>query len=282
MRLLAKGWRAGYDLILTIGILIMVFATTYLSDSTVMHRLVSLPGMLFCPGYLLFAALYPRRDQLDATARLVGSMAASVAIVVLLGLGLNLTPLGIDAGIFSGALLMVSVLMAAIAYYRRLWSPEQNDQALESLASPTASRHGARKVLLIGAVGMAIPLAVFYYVALFPPQQEVAPTTQFYMEPVDRGFEELSSPADGEQSITVKLGVVNLENQHLQYAIYRYIDGEPDQRVAVVDLESGEVWEMPYTFSAPLNANARQVVFSLVRTDGAATPYRTVYLWLGP
>jgi uncharacterized membrane protein len=283
MKFLSTRWRTSYDLLLAVGALVALLATIHLDGLLPVRRLLALSGALFCPGYLLLAAMYPQPRQLNTGVRLVGSMAVSVAMVVLLGLALNQTWLGIDTGTFTGSLLAVSCLLAVVAYHRRQKSLERDAQApVGFLKDPPMPNHNVRMVLFVGAVGLAIPLIAFYYVGLFPPQQQAAPTTQFYLEPVSGNLADLALRVEADQPVTVILGLVNLENRHLQYEIYREIDGEQDVRIATVDLDPGQDWRMPYTLSLASQASARRVVFSLFREDDATGPYRTVYLWLKP
>jgi len=51
--------------------------------------------VLFLPGYALIAALFPSKNDLDGIERLALSFGLSIAVVPLIGLGLNFTPFGI-------------------------------------------------------------------------------------------------------------------------------------------------------------------------------------------
>src|SRR5574337_2061409 len=56
---------------------------------------LGLPFVLFFPGYVLIAALYPRRSDLDGVERVALSLGLSLAVVPLIGLVLNYTLWGI-------------------------------------------------------------------------------------------------------------------------------------------------------------------------------------------
>ena len=51
--------------------------------------------VLFFPGYTLVAALFPARNSIGRIERLALSFGLSIAVVPLIGLGLNYTPWGI-------------------------------------------------------------------------------------------------------------------------------------------------------------------------------------------
>lgn len=55
---------------------------------------IGLLMVLFVPGYVLIAALFPKREDLDGIERIALSFGLSIAVVPLIGLGLNYTPWG--------------------------------------------------------------------------------------------------------------------------------------------------------------------------------------------
>jgi len=80
--------------------------------------------VLFLPGYSLIAALFPRRDDLDGIERIALSFGLSIAVVPLLGLGLNYTPYGIRLVPVLLGLSLFTILLALVAYIRRAWISE--------------------------------------------------------------------------------------------------------------------------------------------------------------
>jgi len=79
--------------------------------------------VLFLPGYVLVAALYPRKDDLDLVERLALSLGLSIAVVPLIGLALNYSPWGIRLDPILAFLTLFIVLAASVAVYRRLILP---------------------------------------------------------------------------------------------------------------------------------------------------------------
>jgi len=84
--------------------------------------------VLFLPGYVLVAALYPRKDDLDLVERLALSLGLSVAVVPLIGLGLNYSPWGIRLNPILAFVTLFIVLAAGVATSRRLMLP--SDEAM--------------------------------------------------------------------------------------------------------------------------------------------------------
>ncbi len=96
-----------------LGIYLPVLNTSFL------RVLFALPFILFIPGYLLIAALFPRNDDLDGIERVALSFGLSIAVVPLIGLALNYTPWGIRLDPIVVSLLIFSAAMGLIAQYRR-------------------------------------------------------------------------------------------------------------------------------------------------------------------
>jgi uncharacterized membrane protein len=76
------------------------------------------------PGYTLIAALFPGKDDLDSIERIALSFGLSIAIVPLIGLGLNFTPFGIRLIPILFSISAFILGMCLITYFRRLKLPE--------------------------------------------------------------------------------------------------------------------------------------------------------------
>src|SRR5512137_1985530 len=96
----------------------LVFTLTPLSDLPVRIPL-GLLMVLFVPGYTLIAALFPQKKDLDGIERLALSFGLSIAVVPLIGLGLNYTPWGIRLTPVVISLAIFTIAMALAARYRR-------------------------------------------------------------------------------------------------------------------------------------------------------------------
>src|SRR5690606_26719942 len=81
---------------------------------------IGLLMVLFVPGYVLIAALFPKKGDLDGIERIALSFGLSIAVVPLIGLGLNYTPWGIRLIPVALSIVAFTLLMAAVAYWRRI------------------------------------------------------------------------------------------------------------------------------------------------------------------
>ncbi|MCW3999768.1 MAG: DUF1616 domain-containing protein [Candidatus Bathyarchaeota archaeon] len=88
------------------------------NSSTLLYVRYVLGGVfvLFLPGFMLISALYPRSEELDMLERVALSIGLSLALVPLVGLGLNYTPWGIrlEPIVASMALLVEALALATV------------------------------------------------------------------------------------------------------------------------------------------------------------------------
>lgn len=107
------------DLVLvTILSALLVVVIAYFPYSPV-RILLGLPFILFFPGYMLICALFPREADLDTVERLALCTWLSVAVTSMIGLALNYTPFGIRLNPVIFSVFLFTLLMSAVAGYRR-------------------------------------------------------------------------------------------------------------------------------------------------------------------
>ena len=80
---------------------------------------LGLPFLLFFPGYVLVAALFPRRTDLDVIKRVALSFLLSIALTALIGLVLNYTSWGIRLYPILISISIFILIVSVIAWYRR-------------------------------------------------------------------------------------------------------------------------------------------------------------------
>jgi len=88
------------------------------------------PFILLLPGYVLVAALYPHKGDLDPIERVALSFGLSIAIVPLIGLALNYSPWGIRLNPMLAFVSLFIVRGAGVAVYRRRAVPAEEAFAI--------------------------------------------------------------------------------------------------------------------------------------------------------
>jgi uncharacterized membrane protein len=172
-------------------------------SDTPLRVVFGLPFVLFVPGYAFIAALFPEAGSgpsnddadrqssdgrgIDGIERVALSFGLSIAVVPLIGLGLNFTPFGIRLVPIVVSLTLFTVLTTVVADIRRRSLPAEEQFEVpyrawlagtrEELFEPDSRADAALNVLLAMSVVLAVS-SVGYAVAV-PQQGE--DFTEFYL-----------------------------------------------------------------------------------------------------
>jgi uncharacterized membrane protein len=115
------------DLIVIMLWLIAGIITIYLPilNATPVRYVLTIPIVLFIPGYCLIAVLFPKEGEIGFIERIMLSIGCSIAVVPLIGLGLNFTPFGIQQETVVILLSIFTLVMILIAHYHRALLPSE-------------------------------------------------------------------------------------------------------------------------------------------------------------
>ncbi len=222
------GKKISSDLLIVIGLVLLtdiVVLTPGLNESIV-RNLFGLPLVLFLPGYSLIAALFPAKSDLEGIERIFLSFGLSIAIVPLIGLGLNYASREIGLLPILLSLSIFTFLMCGLAYLRRSKLPEIEafevpfrEKALsikdEILKKPESNLDKALKVFLICSILLSV--ATFIYVVITPKEGEHF--TEFYiLGPEGKASNYTTKYILGEKG-TITVGIVNHEYKPVNYKI---------------------------------------------------------------
>ena len=241
---------------------------------------LGLPFVLFFPGYVLIAALFPKKDDLGGIERLALSFGLSIAVVPLIGLGLNYTPWGIRLTPILLSLILFIIIMGCISFFRRdKLPPEDRYCPTFQFELPVWKEQPLLDRVLSIALIAAILFAVgsIFYVVSMPKVGEQF--TEFYILGMNGKAEgyprELAVGEEGE----VIVGVVNHEYQQEKYFVEVKMDDLVLPREGPIVLEHEEKWENPLSFYYPEEYENLKVEFLLYR-EGDDQPYRSLHLWV--
>jgi len=119
------------DLLVIAVWLILAIASIYVPviNETFVRVVLTVPVILFIPGYVLIAALFPEKQSIDGIERFALSIGLSIAVVPLIGLLLNYTPFGIRLNPIVISLVLFTAIMMAVTVFRRARLPK--DAAFE-------------------------------------------------------------------------------------------------------------------------------------------------------
>lgn len=159
------------DIIACIALALVLVALVFLAPDSTARQILGLVFVLFLPGYAATAALFPENDQIDGIERVALSFGLSIAIVPLIGLGLNFTPWGIRLDPILASVSAFIIGASLVAWYRRMKLPEDErfaivvDVELDFWGMPLVD-----KVLTIGIAVMLVASVVVLAWAVTTPR----------------------------------------------------------------------------------------------------------------
>jgi len=300
------------DLILILLWLSAAIITIYLPllNATPVRYVFTIPVILFIPGYCLLAVLFPQEGDIDLFERIALSFGLSIAVVPLMGLGLNFTPWGIRLEPIVMALTLFTLVLILIAQYRRavLLPEERFNIPFAGIASslweglfPAESSRVDR--ILSGVLVLAILTAILstVYVIAVPKQGERF--TEFFLlgeNMTAAGYPDQILP---EINYPLFIGIGNQEHRNVTYALEtwylrtesdtvtntsRIIAMDPGERSAVT-LAHNETRIVPYTLSVsqPGYDRVEFLLFNesvpgpdVTGSDRINASYRDLHLWI--
>ena len=271
-------------------ILTDIFVLAPFLSETPIRTALGLPMVLFLPGYALIAALFPAKDDLDGIERVALSFGLSIAVVPLIGLGLNYTPWGIRLLPILVALSVFTILMCAIAVVRRSSLPEEEQFDVpfrqgyinikkEMLEKPQSRLDKALSILLV--ISIIASVVTLTYVIVTPKQGEKF--TEYYILGPEGMADNYPTAFELGDSGNVIVGVVNHEYEPINYTMELRLDNRSlplSNKVSNIYLEHNETWEQPLEFTPDTVGEDMKLQFLLFKEENQTAAYRDLHLWI--
>ncbi len=254
--------RTNGDLLVVILLSILAAATGAISgdSSNVLRAGLSLPFVLFLPGYALSAALLPD-GRAGLAERIALSAGLSLAIAMIGGLLLNLLSSGLTAQSWRFLLLGVTLVAAGYAIWRRQHSGAPGP-------GPLVTRISLREAVLVSSAALLIGLTLGLGAIGVDPNGRSggsrAAFTQMWAVP---------APA-GDQYV-VNVGLQNYEAERTTYRVTLEAGGRLLAEWPRIVLANGASWQAQATL--PPSLRSQVVTANAYRADETA-PYRHVRL----
>lgn len=280
------------DLLTVIGLVLLIdlFVLMPGLSETVFRSILGLPLVLFLPGYALIAALFPAKADLDGIERTALSFGLSIAVVPLIGLGLNYTPWGIRPLPILISLSVFTLAMCGLAYLRRAKLPEADafevpfrQMALELkseiLEKPEPGLDRALTIVLV--ISILLSVTTLIYVVITPKEGEHF--TEFYILGPEGMADNYPTNYTLGDSGEVIVGVVNHEYRYVNYTLDVRLENKSlplPEDMQQVTLAHNETWEKPLTLTPPVEGKDMKLEFLLFNDTDKETPYRDLHLWI--
>ncbi len=300
------------DLVVIAVWLILAIATIYVPviNETFIRVIFTVPVILFIPGYVLIAALFPEKKSIDGIERFALSVGLSIAVVPLIGLVLNYTPFGIRLDPIVVSLTLFTIAMMIITLYRRARLPAAEKFAVPfEKVKPTLKEEffpanqgkfdKALSIILIVAIVVAVLTTV--YVIAFPKDGEKF--TEYYILGADKMADDYPEKFAAGTSQFVWIGIGNHEYRNVNYTVETLLlnaewDNTTNSSVihASAPLDRFDVFVAdnttylePYNFSVGSTAynrlefllyNETVPAASATAEEKMAAAYRDLHLWI--
>ena len=269
-----------------LSILILLFTLVSPLSALPVRIPLGLVMVLFLPGYTLIAALFPRKDDLDCIERVALSFGLSIAVVPLIGLGLNYTPWGIRLEPVVISLCLFTVIMSVAAHLRRSTLDEEERFSIEfrqgfrAIHSELMDNRGSRidkALTVILVITIILSVSALVYVVVTPKQGEKF--TEFYiLGSKGKAYDYPTSVAPGQKS-TVIVGIVNHEYATVNYTMQMAIQNSTLSR-RIVRLDHNQTWESQVNYSLERVGDNQKLEFLLYKENNFTAPYRDLHLWV--
>jgi uncharacterized membrane protein len=264
-----------------LGVLLLIFALT-LPDGNILRIIFGLPFLLFLPGYALVSALWAKNTELDMLERTALSLGLSIALVALVGFGLNFTPLGITLNSVVIGLFILILILVGLTWYRRLQlKPEERFQLKFGVVNDTMDAISSANKLIVLMVVIAIIIGggLLVYIALNPPQETF---TELFILDENGATEDYPSSLIVNESAQITIVVISHEEETIDYNIVvwlRPLNGT-DEILSnyVFSLENEKKWQQDIIFNISISGKFK-VEIELTKENGS-TPYATNHLWI--
>jgi len=288
-------------------LVLLLIAVIILLPSTSFRIVLGLPFLLFLPGYALTAALYPKKEGIDAIERVALSFGLSIALVPLIGLILNYTAWGITVESVLYSVVSFIFITSTIAMLRQARLPGQERFCIEFWLKLPGWGEGAlnKSLSIILLVSMLGTLGALGYVIATPKLGERL--TEFYILGPDGTAQGYPTEfvMSGDKVVLVRysgsetqevasdsgrviLGIVNQEHENVTYLVGVMIDGEQVKvyfdeaeldKIGPIELIHKEKWEHEIGF-APQHVGDNQKVEFVLYKDGASYFETPPHLWI--
>ncbi len=275
-------------IILLWTILTIIFIIIPGLDSSIIRTILGLVIVLFLPGYVLVAALFPKRGDLDSIERIALSFGLSIAVVPLIGLLLNYT-FGIRIIPILVSICIYIIGLVFVAEYRRKEAGEERFEVpfkkiYENIITEVNFENRNKLDIILTCIlifTIVLSLSMLYIVITMPKIGERF--TEFYI---------LNSSSGKADNYTKELkvglpekilvGVSNHEYKATNYTVQIVLDGDGKDMLVSKGLmiSHNQTWEENMTFVADKVGKDMKLQFLLYKENNFTEPYRELHLWI--
>jgi uncharacterized membrane protein len=246
---------------------------------------------ILLPGYLLSIALFPRRYDLAGKGRLALSIGADVLLVLLLSIGLSLSPWGLHISSLAASAAMISLVLAIIAHFNRSSLPRWN--RFVPFISGSGRSHPVRKqeagiprkmIVALFVLAAAVALSALAYTTMnagdmgasIEEENGDAHFTEFYVQGENDRDHPL--PVTAGRTATTVAGIINHESRAVNYTL-QLAQNSSILFQKEIRLEHNQSWEGAVDYILKDPGSRQRLDFLLYKEDDVTAPYSEDHLW---
>ena len=272
-------------LVLLFAFLAYLFVLVPPFNQTPLRIGFALPILLFIPGYVLIAAMFPRREELSGIERFTLSIGLSIAIFVFDGFAISVTAWRFRPEPIILSLSLITLILTLVTFLVRLRIPKEErfyfdlslfTKFLESLRSdekPTDIER-ALVIALVGSIIIASGMLIYAKVTF-----EDEKFTAFYILGEGGKAENYTTELHLLEPSSMIVGIENYEHAPAKYTLQVKLGGYPIYKQQIPTLAHGEKWKDTVFFTPKHVAKHVKLEFLLYK-DETINPYRSVHLWV--
>ena len=267
-------------LVLVTNILAILFILIPPFNETPLRIPLALVLLLFLPGYVFIAAMFPGRD-ISGIERFTLSVGLSIAITVFDGFAISVTVWRFRPTSIVVSLTLIILFFVIITYFMRKRLPLEQRFVpdarpfIESLKTKEEMTD-IEKALIIAMVGSIIIASGMLIYAKLTFEEEKF-TALYILGPGGKAEGYQTNLSFGEPATTI-VGVENYEHAPVNYTLQVVLDGVVLEKKEI-RLDHNEKWEENITYIPDVMGQKIKLEFLLFK-DGGTRSYRSVHLWV--
>jgi|GEM_PF-243892 uncharacterized membrane protein/protocatechuate 3,4-dioxygenase beta subunit len=271
-------------IILLLDLLSIIFVLIPPFNQTPLRIIFALPILLFLPGYMLIAAMFPRKEELSGIERFTLSIGLSIAIFVFDGFAISVTPWRFRPMPIIVSLTWITLFFTLLTLITRFRTPAEKryffgpttiSEFVDSLKvkeEPTDIER-ALMIALIGSIIIASSMLIYAKLTF-----EEEKFTALYILGKEGKAENYPSELYILEKNPIIVGVENYEHAPVNYTLQIKL-GEYLLHERSLTLNHNEKWE-DTVYLTPKHVGKHLKLEFLLYKDELLQPYRSVHLWV--
>jgi len=240
---------------------------------------VGIPYLFFVPGFAVVRLVFWRNTTIEA--KFVLSMGLSILVVILLGLLLVLTPIGLNSDTTRASMILFSV--GAVALETFVW-PASREDAKEAAKERRVKMEPFKiDKVVVAMLGTALVVSAISLGLIITAEY---PSRTYYAMTDEWGSASINTTYDVGTNLTLIIEMHNGEDGARTFSLHSFGANNTtvfDERWDNRTLEKGETWNISVTFHLDDPGIYRLVFMLYIQEEGLA-PYlyseNPVQLWV--